>query len=384
VATVIANSVTAEHGAMKFDVVVIGAGPAGAATARWLGLRGCRVALVERSAFDSSRIGESLSPAVQPLLKELGAWSQFEALAPLPSYGTRSAWGDNESQQHTHLMTPYLQGWHVDRLQFDQMLAECAVHAGAALLTSTRITSIAQNNGEYILDFVMQGETRRIEAAFLIDATGRSASIARQLGARALRFDKLVGVAVHLDDPSAADHCYTLVESTPDGWWYAAPIAPGKSVAMLMTDGDLVHEQRSRTMAGWQSALQCARATTARIAFCRSRSEPHAYSAMSHRLLRTADDRAHWLAVGDAALAVDPISGSGVVRALRTARDAANTAIQALSGDDRAIEQYEVNRNVECTTYLEERAAYYAMENRWSQAPFWARRIVREALKQAS
>ena len=65
-----------------FDAVVVGAGPAGSATARWLALRGWRVALLERTRFEAPRIGESLAPNVQEPLHALGLWSEFLALAP--------------------------------------------------------------------------------------------------------------------------------------------------------------------------------------------------------------------------------------------------------------------------------------------------------------
>ena len=63
-----------------FDVAIIGAGPAGSAAARRLAGGGCRVALVERTRFDEPRVGESLPPAVQPLLSELGVWRDFMQL----------------------------------------------------------------------------------------------------------------------------------------------------------------------------------------------------------------------------------------------------------------------------------------------------------------
>jgi flavin-dependent dehydrogenase len=99
------------------------------------------------------------------------------------------------------------------------------------------------------------------------------------------------------------------------------------------------------------------------------------FPAVSQRLRRAAYD-ARWLAVGDAALAVDPISGSGVVRALRTARAAAATVLAMLTGDEsRPIAAYEAERDRECTQYLRERAQYYGAERRWDSAPFWRRRI---------
>lgn len=80
--------------------------------------------------------------------------------------------------------------------------------------------------------------------------------------------------------------------------------------------------------------------------------------------------------MGDAALAVDPVSGSGVPRALRTAESATATVSQLLDRPQDAAAQiaaYEHARHDECTTYLTERTGYYAMEMRY-RTPFRARR----------
>jgi flavin-dependent dehydrogenase len=91
-------------------------------------------------------------------------------------------------------------------------------------------------------------------------------------------------------------------------------------------------------------------------------------------LLQTVPTGGEWLGLGDAALAVDPVSESGIIRALRSARDAEGTVMELLSGDRDATARYEKRRNVECTEYLLERASYYAAEQRWAEYPFWKRR----------
>lgn len=53
------------------DVAIIGGGPAGCAAAISLALSGLRVALLERTSYGPARVGETLPPAVQPLLREL-------------------------------------------------------------------------------------------------------------------------------------------------------------------------------------------------------------------------------------------------------------------------------------------------------------------------
>jgi len=82
--------------------------------------------LIERTRFETPRVGESLAPSVQPLLAELGVWQEFLGLQPLPSYGTRSIWGAETPEVHSHMCSQWGCGWHIDRLAFDHMLAESA------------------------------------------------------------------------------------------------------------------------------------------------------------------------------------------------------------------------------------------------------------------
>jgi flavin-dependent dehydrogenase len=363
----------------RFDVAVVGAGPAGAAVARRLARAGCRIVLLERSRFDAPRVGESLAPGVQPLLAELGVWPEFLALAPLPSYGTRSAWGGPDAHEHSHVLTPYAVGWHVDRLAFDRMLAGAAVQAGAELRVGAGVVGCTRSGlgGGATLQVAGPsgaGRDDSVRADLVIDATGRAGSIARRFGARRVIFDQLVGIAAHFADPGAGERCCTLVETTPDGWWYSAPVAQDRSVVTLMTDGDLARARNLAAAPAWGDALGRAHLTRARFDGAKRIWGPRTFAAPSQRLLRDPADPTRWLAVGDAALAVDPISGSGVVRGLRTAAAAALAALAALAGEPDALAQYEDDRNRECTTYLYERASYYAMEQRWPASPFWSRR----------
>ena len=61
----------------SFDVVVAGGGPAGAVAALELSRRGFRVALIEQSAYDNFRVGETLPPQIRSPLMELGVWERF-------------------------------------------------------------------------------------------------------------------------------------------------------------------------------------------------------------------------------------------------------------------------------------------------------------------
>ncbi|MEP7763035.1 NAD(P)/FAD-dependent oxidoreductase [Sanguibacter sp. 25GB23B1] len=367
------------------DVVVVGAGPAGSATALRLARAGLDVALVERGTFADSRVGESLAPAVQPLLRDLGLWDAFLALGPLPSWGTRSTWGDDVPTAHSHVVGPYGRGWHVDRRAVDAMLAESARRAGTDLRAGLLVTRCERSDDRWVVQTAVprsHGPGPTLHARVVVDATGRSAHVGRMLGARRVILDRLVALAVAVEVPGDPPG-HLLVETSPDGWWYSAPVPSGQTVTMLMTDADLSRADRLASTDVWWARLDGTAATSARLAGTRTRSRPQPWPAASHRLLRR--DALPWLSVGDAALAVDPVSGSGVLRALRTAAAAADAvetwfAAGGPGPDGRPdpaspLERYEDARDVECSDYLVERAHYYAAEDRWS-TPFWRRRKV--------
>ena len=83
---------------------------------------------------------------------------------------------------------------------------------------------------------------------------------------------------------------------------------------------------------------------------------------------------ANWLAVGDAAMAVDPLSAQGIYRALESGIAAAE-AIGSEAGEKaQAIQRYEWRVRHAFDAYLRKRLTYYRSETRWRQSVFWSRR----------
>jgi 2-polyprenyl-6-methoxyphenol hydroxylase-like FAD-dependent oxidoreductase len=82
-----------------------------------------------------------------------------------------------------------------------------------------------------------------------------------------------------------------------------------------------------------------------------------------------------WLAVGDAAASHDPLSASGIVRALDSAVHAAHAIHSSLvDGRMGPLAEYEARQAQAYRRYAETRARYYQLEQRWPDAPFWRRR----------
>src|SRR6185312_4207845 len=220
----------------------------------------------------------------------------------------------------------------------------------------------------------LRGGIERIEASWVIDATGRSAAFAVRQGARRLAADRLVGVAVRFRAPGSDPS--TLVEAQPDGWWYSAATPESGLVVVWMSDADLVRRQGLSNGPRWFEHLARSRHTAARVAGAVVEAGPVVRAAHSQRLSDFGGDR--WVAAGDAACTLDPLSSQGILKALRTGKIASFVALDGLEGPgDRAassLTRYRQLLAAEYSQYLETRAWFYGEERRWPESPFWARR----------
>ena len=127
---------------IETDVVIIGAGPAGATAALNLApLR--RVTVVERLAEPADRIGESLAPASRRLLTDMGLWDDFLEDGHAPCYAARSAWGSPTPTERDSLADPDGHGWRLDRRRFEARLRAPPRTWGGALVAPARVIGLA-------------------------------------------------------------------------------------------------------------------------------------------------------------------------------------------------------------------------------------------------
>jgi flavin-dependent dehydrogenase len=386
-----------EENLQRYNVAILGGGPAGAAVALSLQKHtpSLAVAIIESSDYGQQRIGETLPPTVQPLLAQLGVWESFLAEDHLPAYGTWSAWGTDELESNEFIYGKFGRGWHLDRRRFDAMLAREAATRGVELLTNSCPANFslpeacakdAPRQTEVCRTFSEQSHKRRwrltirnndnerfpIEADFVVDATGKRASFATRQGARKILFDQLLGAFVFLKcDATTADSC-TLVEAAEDGWWYSALLPGSGIVAAWMSDADIVGKHRLKDASRWFEQMQRTVHTKHRLLPAEPLNKPELHAAYSHRLDRMAGDR--WLAVGDAAMAFDPLSSQGIFKALRSGILASYAICDFFKGDLSGLEKYQSIAAREFDGYLKTRAEFYGQEQRWPDSPFWQRR----------
>jgi len=362
------------------DVLILGGGPAGMATA--LSLRqhnpGLTVVVVEHGGYDQPRIGETLPPNTRRLLEQLDVWSAFTQAGHLPAYGTSAAWGSAALQANEAFFGLHGNGWHLERCAFDSLLAHAAIQRGAAVYTHTQTLDCQrQPDQSWLLTVRARYSTpRQIRASFVVDATGRLAWFARKQAAQRVVYDQLAGVSVLFDVDADSVDTYALVETCETGWWYSALLPAGRMMVMCMSDADLARQLKLKTPANWLAQARQTTHTWSRLQRARPLARPTVCAAHTQCLQPVFGDA--WLAVGDAAASFDPLSSQGIYKALHSGIFASYAILDWFKGQPAGLERYAALQAQEFQRYRATWAAYYALEQRWPAAPFWQRRKERQ------
>ncbi|HET7437271.1 MAG TPA: tryptophan 7-halogenase [Thermoanaerobaculia bacterium] len=349
-----------------FDVAIIGGGPAGTAAALTL-LRysKLRPVVIELSNYEQWRVGETLAPGVFPLLEYLGASEIVVEQAQQRAYGTSAAWGSNDVVSRDFLFVGAGDAWHLDRVRFDAALARLVASRGGTVITNAFVERETRNGETWTLAL---NDGRALTAKFVIDASGRHSAFARRQGARVDATDTLTGI-VGIFDAAGEGDSSTLVEAAPHGWWYSARLPEGKLVVAFMSDVDIVRAHQLHDRDKWTLLLAQTAATRARIASASLTRDPVTCPAHSQIVAPVAGEG--WLAAGDAALGFDPLSSMGIGYALASGIQAARVAANPTPVK---LEAYAADVQRHYDSYLSRKRAYYALEQRWPDSVFWARR----------
>ncbi|MEL6187448.1 MAG: NAD(P)/FAD-dependent oxidoreductase, partial [Myxococcota bacterium] len=305
------------------DVVVVGAGPAGCATAILLAEAGHDVLVLEREQFPRDHIGESLLPLGTGVLSRLGL--------ELPETVFRFKRGAQFICEATDRQLdvsfeeafpgPPRHAWQVNRAEFDMLLRDRARAVGAEVRHGVHVRGV-----EIQPDHVEVQTTDEVfMGRHLIDATGQGRLMARH--AKAVEPFSEFGVAAayqHFEgvgEEAVGDHGDIRIMLHHQGWGWAIPL-PGDRLSVGLVTRDkgakpsLVESfvAGSPLLSGWTQG--CAR------------TEPRLIGNYSYR--NQASYGRRYGCVGDAACFLDPVFSSGVSLALAGAARTADVLGPAL------------------------------------------------------
>jgi flavin-dependent dehydrogenase len=361
-----------------FDVLIVGAGVAGCATA--IALKNLnpnlQIAIIEREALGLKKqhVGETLPPHASQQLQQLGIWDTFLSHNFIQSYGTSSAWGSAELHTNEFLYSPFGYGWNLDRKIFDQFMVNEAKKRGAFFFWNTSCTEAIKFNEYWTLNCKNNQGNQIISTKFAVDASGKKAAFSSLQGVSKIVQDQLVGIYRYYEAKNKNNGIGngTCVETDPFGWWYSATLPNNRMVVSYMTDTDIANELQLRKKDPLDNLLSKTFYTSKRLSEALVQTEPKVVAAHSQRLSSVFGDA--WLAVGDAASCYDPISSLGIYKSLLMSRFAAFAILDNLKGDTLGLKKYQHIISQDFEGYLSKKQEYYSQENRFKNESFWKRR----------
>ena len=325
----------------KYDVVVIGGGPAGSTAAAILAEKGNKVCLLEKEKFPRYHIGESLMPYCYYTLERLGLVERIHQSDAPRKYSVQFAKQDGTISHpfyfFQHMDQRSSTTWQVWRSEFDAMIMQKAKENGATVYEETKAHSLIKDgkriNGVRVKSSQF-GETE-IQCKLVIDASGRdNFSAVRERWTQ--RDPKLKKVAIWTyfkgakRDPGIDEGATTVAYLDGKGWFWYIPLSGGLVSVGIVAERDYLFNGTTRDL---QQIFEREIQNNAWI-------ETHLADAKVADIFRITGEYSYrnryssadgLVLAGDALGFLDPVFSTGVFLALRSGELVADTAHRALA-----------------------------------------------------
>ncbi|NLR78334.1 NAD(P)/FAD-dependent oxidoreductase [Chitinophaga eiseniae] len=346
-----------------FDILILGAGPAGTCAALRLLALGYRVAMTESAAFPRHQIGESLSPGIHNLFDYLDATALLQQPHCQHRLPAQVIWESTTPFQ----LTPQLRGhgMMVNRGLLDKDLLELAVARGLHLFQPVRYERCTRHTQHWEVQVRLPECRITLHSRFVLDARGRQGITQSE---KLITAPPMVALWSHVDAgqmPAA-----TCVEAIAQGWLWGAPTGDNQYRVMAFVDPDSLQQQPAAMV--YEQLLRETKLFQAPTLPERLQSCP--VTAYAH----IQPWRNEWLQLGEAAFAIDPLSSTGVEKAMRFSLQAAIAVNTVLKGGDAVLAQqfYEEKLLESVVHHTQWTRQYYAKGWPGAMHAFWKDRSI--------
>jgi len=319
----------------RYDVAIIGGGPAGSTAATCLAKAGKRVTVLEKETFPRFHIGESLLPYNMPIFEELGVREKIEKAGFIPKYGARFCLADASMETLFRFgdgrYTEQPMSYQVERARFDSILLRHAGECGADILEDTRITGYTTTGDGVTLERGKEADP--ILARFLIDASGQSNFTGNRERLRIFS-PKLKNVAIYghfsgIRLPAGSERGDIVIYRLDEAWFWFIPLGDDRVSLGLVVARTQVKERSPKEL--FEEAIALSPALASRLEKRVSLTPLHSVSDYSYTNKKFVGERL--IRAGDAAGFLDPIFSSGVYLAMVSGKMAATALADALPQD---------------------------------------------------
>lgn len=308
------------------DVLILGGGPSGTAAALRLMAMGRRVAVAERYEKRMTGNGQSLSPGIASLLEYLGAATVLDSIPCVRDPWARIVWDHPDGQEVAPRESVV-----VDRKEFDTSLLEQVRKSGAIVFQPAQTRKCTGSTGDFQILLTSQAQEILVESQLILDARGRSGSAQSRIHTGV----PTVALLTHVQATTLP--VAMQLEATERAWLWSAPMPSGMQRLIACVDPTALKHRDAASLL--QDLLAQSKLFSGGSVFS---SPVRACSATPY--LDAEAWRPGVLKLGENALALDPLSSSGVEKSMRLALQAAvaaNTLLDNPVSGELARDYYE-------------------------------------------
>ena len=334
-----------------YDVIVIGAGPAGSSAATVLAENGRRVLVLEREKFPRYHIGESLIPFTYHPLERLGMIERLKESAFVKKYSVQFISPDGNASQPFYFFNRYdresvAQTWQVMRADFDLMLLDNAKKKGAEVIEEITVKELIWDDESVVgvRATTKEGEEVEFFAPLTFDATGKEAFTATRNGWRERDpyLNKIAAWAYYEGAvrQEGIDEGATVVAFVPEkGWFWWIPLHENRVSLGIVAEGKYLSRDGVRKPQEMlEREIENNKWVKENLGPAKRISEFYITNEYTHHSRHCGTQGL--LLLGDAFCFLDPVFSSGLMLALKSGVMAADAAEEAFEANDLSPERF--------------------------------------------
>lgn len=326
----------------QYDIIVIGAGPAGSVVSALLNQRGYRVLVLERAYFPRFSIGESLLPQS---MRFLGQANMLDAIHEAGfQFKNGAAFSCAERYESFDFNEKFSEGWgttyQVQRDRFDKILADTAEQQGVEIRYGQTVTAFEyREKTAHVSVQDEEGNVYQLSSQFVLDASGYGRVLPRLLGLdKPSNFPSRTSLFTHIEDriqDESYDRNKILITVHPDFqdvWYWLIPFSDGRASVGVVAEQSFIQQREGVAEdklkqlineSGWMATLLKQANFDTRVG------ELTGYACDVSQLYGEG-----YALLGNAGEFLDPVFSSGVTIALKSSSLAASVVEKHLQGDD--------------------------------------------------
>ena len=320
---------------LQTDVVIVGKGIAGLCLSLLLERQGIDHLLLASRERKEIALAETLPPSSLQLLERLGFRALFQQSALKKTLGYHSLWGTPKVvDTNFYFHRPFQHGLKLDKQKLLRILTS---EVPERVLEFDK--GIAYQGPDEGIRTTIQNEVTCVKGRIYIDATGRNRALLKQIGIGSREQDQQLSFSCHLpriNHPRLVHDVFT--EVFPGGWGIVSGLDEETNVMTLFAGKGSPAALKLRDFSHWGEILKETRYLKE---FLSPDINPSIKGNAANSSRAQEISGANWLAVGDAAIAFDPLSSHGISNAVYCAWRASEAVQKCLSAPGSgALKEY--------------------------------------------